>query len=75
MKTTIAKFDPTTRTVSVTFTHNGIIHRRPVNAVLDANGAYDKAGTARRVSEVAEGVAHKMDLGLIGPAPGTAGAP
>ena len=61
----IGKFDPETRQVPVTFTSGEIVHKRQVNAVLNAEGAYDAAATKLRVSEVADGVAHKIDLGVI----------
>ena len=63
--TKIGKFDPETRQVPVTFTSGEIVHKRQVNAVLNADGAYDAAATKQRVSEVADGVAHKIDLGII----------
>lgn len=66
MKTTIGKFDAETGTVPVRFVHQGVTHSRPVNAVLDENGQYDKAATALRVGEVAIGVGHKIALGVIG---------
>lgn len=61
----IGKFDPDTRSVPVTFTSGSIVHKRSVNAVLKADGSYDKAGTKTRVDEVGLGVAHKIDLGVI----------
>lgn len=65
MQIRIGKFDPDTRTVSVTFTSGGVKHDRAVNAVLKGDGSYDKAGTKARVDEVAQGVAHKIGLGVI----------
>lgn len=65
MKITIGKFDPASRQVPVTFTEGDIRHQRQVNAVLKADGGYDKAATKARVDEVAEGVAHKIRLGVI----------
>jgi len=65
MKTTIGKFDADTRTVPVTFTHDGVTHRRNVNACLNSKGAYDKAATQARVDEVAQGVEQKIALGVI----------
>ena len=65
MKTTIGKFDAATKTVPVTFSHNGVRHRRPVNACLDAAGKFDAEATAARVEEVAAGVAYKIGMGLI----------
>jgi len=65
MKTSIGKFDAATRSVLVTFEHAGVTHKRNVNACLDADGGYDKAATKDRVAEVAQGVAHKIDLGVI----------
>lgn len=61
----IGKFDADTRTVPVTFTSGDIVHTRPVNAVLKADGSYDKAATKDRVEEVARGVEHKIALGVI----------
>ena len=65
MKTTIGKFDPESRQVPVTFTEGEIVHKRQVNAVLKEDGGYDAAATKLRVSEVAQGVAHKIGLGVI----------
>jgi len=42
----IRAYDPATRTVPVTFSHRGQIHRRAVNAVLDDAGAYDQKDAA-----------------------------
>ena len=63
--TKIGKFDPETRSVPVTFTSAEIVHKRSVNAVLKDDGSYDKTGTAARVEEVAQGVAHKIAAGII----------
>lgn len=65
MKITIGKFDPAAAAVPVRFSHAGVVHRRPVNACLDPSGALDKPATRERVEEVARGVAHKIELGLI----------
>jgi len=65
METRIGKFDATTRTVPVTFEHEGVTHQRNVNACLTSTGGYDKKGTAARVEEVAQGVAQKITLGVI----------
>jgi len=65
LKTKIGAFDSTTKTVPVTFTSGEIVHDRKVNAVLNEDGSYDKAGTKTRVEEVARGVAHKIGLGVI----------
>jgi hypothetical protein len=69
MKTTIGKFDPATRTVAVTFVHQGITHKRRVNAVLTATDAYDVKATRARVAEVALGVERKIELGAFTPLP------
>lgn len=65
MRTQIRKFDPETKSVAVTFSHAGKIHRRRVNAVLDAAGEYDRQATRDRVAQVAAGVAEKIDSGAI----------
>lgn len=65
MKVRINRFDAQTRTVRVRFEHQGVVHRRPVNACLDADGGYDRAATAERVAQVADGVAHKIEAGVI----------
>ena len=65
LTTKIGKFDPETRQVPVTFTSGEIVHKRNVNAVLKGDGGYDAAATKVRVSEVAQGVAHKIGLGVI----------
>jgi hypothetical protein len=65
MKVSIGKFDAAARTVPVTFEHDGVTHKRDVNACLTGAGGYDKKATAERVEEVAKGVAHKIKLGVI----------
>lgn len=65
MKITIGKFDPATGTVPATFAHGGVTHRRIVNAVRTPSGEYDAKATKARVEEVAAGVEHKINLGLI----------
>lgn len=61
----IGAFDSATRTVPVAFTSGAIVHKRSVNAVLKGDASYDKAGTKARVEDVALGVAHKIELGVI----------
>ena len=61
----IGAFNAETRAVPVTFTSGEIVHKRDVNAVLKADGSYDKAATKARVEEVAMGVAHKITAGVI----------
>ncbi|WP_137681169.1 hypothetical protein [Aurantiacibacter suaedae] len=75
MKITIGKFDSATGTVLVTFDHEGITHRRPVNACLTENGGYDKTATAARVDDVARGVEHKIAIGLFAEPPEANAAP
>lgn len=65
MKITIGKFDAGSRTVAARFVHAGVTHSRTVNAVLDAEGKYDKDATAIRIDEVALGVRHKIEIGAI----------
>lgn len=67
MKTRIGSFDAETRTVPVTFSHEGVTHRRDVNACTTLGGAYDAAATKVRVAEVALGVAQKIASGAIRP--------
>ncbi|SLK09529.1 hypothetical protein [Novosphingobium mathurense] len=61
----IGAFNADTRAVPVTFTSGEIVHKRDVNAVLKADGSYDRAATKARVEEVAMGVAHKIAAGVI----------
>jgi hypothetical protein len=71
----IGAFNADTRSVPVTFTSGDIVHKRDVNAVLKADGSYDKTATRTRVEEVALGVKHKIDAGVIAvPAPEPASA-
>lgn len=65
LTTHIGAFDKNKRIVSVTFISGEIVHTRDVNAVVNAIGDYDAAGTEARVAEVARGVAHKIELGVI----------
>ena len=51
--------------VDVTFTYEGKIHVRPVNAVFDSDGVYDATATEERVQQVALGVQNKMISGAI----------
>jgi hypothetical protein len=71
MKTTIGKFDSEAGTVLVRFEHQGVRHKRAVNACRDANGGYDHEATRARVAEVALGVQRKMELGAFGNVPTT----
>jgi hypothetical protein len=67
MKITIGAFDPATRSVAATFADpaSGIVHERPVNAVVDATGGYDEAATRDRVDAVGRGVRAKIAVGAI----------
>lgn len=65
LETSIGPFDEDTRSVPVTFASGEIVHRRSINACLDAAGGYDVAATAERVADVARGVAVKIGLGVI----------
>jgi len=40
-------------------------HERSVNVCYDADGVYDAEATAVRVQEVANGVGHKIAVGVI----------
>lgn len=75
MKFTIGKLNAQTRQVPVTFTSGEIVHKRSVNAVLKEDGGYDAAATKLRVAEVAQGVAHKIGLGVITNPPAEPEAP
>ena len=66
MKITIGRFDATTGTAPVTFEQDGKRHQRSVNAVIGEDGKHDRAATIARVDEVAQGVANKFSLGLLG---------
>jgi len=66
MKITIGRFDADTGTKPATFEHNGVTHRRQVNAVLRSDGKPDPKATRARVEEVAAGVAAKIEMGVIG---------
>jgi hypothetical protein len=65
MQITIGKFDRSSSSVPVTFEHKGVRHERSVNACLTDKGRYDEEATAARVDDVAAGVAHKIELGVI----------
>lgn len=64
MKTTIGTYDPISRSVPVTFESGDIRHDRSVNACLK-DGMYDAELTAKRVEDVARGVAAKIEAGAI----------
>lgn len=68
MQITIGKLDPATGTVTVTFDlGNGLVHTRPVNAVLTSAGKLDAKATRDRAEQVGMGVARKFELGVIAP--------
>lgn len=66
IKYRITKYDAAAAAVRVTFTKGDAVFKREVNAVMNDDGSIDRDATRQRVAEVAAGVAHKMDLGLIG---------
>lgn len=65
MKTTIGRYDASSRTVPVTFESGDVRHDRAVNACLTEDGRYDRKATVARVAEVARGVAAKISVGAI----------
>lgn len=69
MEIKIGAYNKDTRSVPVTFTSGDIVHKRDVNAVHNAKGAYDKAATKERVDQVGTGVANKIAAGAITNAP------
>lgn len=66
MKIFPGKFDPETRTITVTFREGDIVHKRVINAVVDADGNYDKAATRDIIDQQARGIANKIALGVFG---------
>jgi hypothetical protein len=58
-------FNADNRTVSATFSHEGVTHTRDVNACLDEVGGYDEEATAARLEEVGAGVAAKIGAGAV----------
>ena len=66
MKITVGRLDRETGTVPVTFELDGLVHTRPVNAVLAEDGTHDREATLARVEDVGRGVAHKFALGVLG---------
>ncbi|HIE77261.1 MAG TPA: hypothetical protein EYP92_00280 [Candidatus Thioglobus sp.] len=53
------------RDIMVQFLSSGeVITERLVNVVFDSEGEYDAEATAVRISEVADGVATKYELGM-----------
>lgn len=65
MQIKIGACNPATETVEVTFTYNGVTHKRAVNAVINSDGSYNDELTVERVNEVSLGVKEKIDLGVI----------
>ena len=55
------------RDIKVKFTcdDSGCVHERSVNVCFNADGSYDQEATLVRVGEVANGVSHKIALGVI----------
>tara|TARA_B110000285_G_C14957294_1_gene529856 strand:+ start:486 stop:788 length:303 start_codon:yes stop_codon:yes gene_type:complete len=55
------------RDIQVKFTcsDTDCVHERSVNVCFDAEGEYDAEATLVRVGEVANGVAHKIAVGVI----------
>lgn len=68
LKYNIAKLEKDAKTVDVTFIDENldITHTRSVNVVF-TEGEYDEEATKLRVEEVARGVQHKIDVGIISP--------
>ncbi len=66
MKIYLGSYDAQSGTVPVTFRQEGSTVKRPVNAVLDSQGQYDRTATRERAKEVGRGVAHKLALGVVG---------
>lgn len=64
---TIVETESGIRDVEVEFTSDSpdITHVRYVNAVFDAEGNYDEPATEARCAEMAQGIKHKIDVGLI----------
>lgn len=69
MDFSIGAYDKASSSVPVVFTHQGIVHARSVNAVLTDKGAYDRSATRERVEQVGNGVAVKIEAGVITNAP------
>lgn len=65
MKTYPGSFNPETRTVPVTFKSGNVTTRRTINAVVDADGNYDREATKEIIEQQAAGVAEKIRLGVI----------
>lgn len=65
MRISIGNFIGVDRTVPVSFTDGTFKHQRSVNAVIDADGNYDKAATKLRCLEVGAGVAAKRAAGVF----------
>lgn len=65
MKIDIGTHDRKTRTVRVTFEHDGVTHTRAVNACYTERDRYDRAATEARVADVGAGVAAKIAAGAI----------
>lgn len=64
MKITYNKYDDERKCVNVTMVHDGVKHRREVNAVMDGD-TINRVATRNRVLEVAKGVEEKIRLGHI----------
>lgn len=72
IKFKITKYDNEAAAVRVTFSKGKRIFKREVNAVMNPDGSINREATRARVAEVATGVAHKMELGLVGEVSGQA---
>lgn len=64
MEFTISPIEENSTAVEVTFVQGDVTFTRNVNAVF-TDGVYDADATTQRVSEVALGVAQKIELGVI----------
>jgi len=65
MQIKIGRFQAVDGSVRVTFTDGDFTHTRTVNAVLTADGSYDRAATRERVAQVAMGVQAKRGAGVF----------
>jgi hypothetical protein len=53
------------RDIKIRFEYKDITHERTVNVCFDEDGNYDEEQTNNRIQEVANGVKHKIDVGVI----------
>ena len=65
MSVTIGAFDPTSNTVTITFTNQGLSYKRRIRAILNTDGTYDEASTVAMINQRSSGAAYESDIEAV----------